>query len=126
MAAQIRLQFRRGGGRGFNLRRNLGPSRLDGVLDHLLNQLLLGGEVIGDHALADACPPGNVRQRGLGIAQRRNRLDSTLDELDSPGCFSERQMGSSTWFVFRTHKQSIVQLAERSQPPMSDACGERG
>ena len=81
IAAEIGLQPRRGGALGGDLRPHKGRSSSVHAFHHLLNQLLLAAEVIGDHALANVRPPGDLSQRCLSIAQRGDRLDRALDEL---------------------------------------------
>ena len=50
----------------------------------LLHQLALAGEVVGNHALADAGAFGNLGQRGLGVSEFRNRVDRAFDDLRAP------------------------------------------
>ncbi|MBV8717892.1 MAG: hypothetical protein JO020_19730 [Chloroflexi bacterium] len=41
----------------------------------MLEELVFGAEVVGDRALADVRALGDMRQRGLGVALARERLD---------------------------------------------------
>ncbi len=69
----IGLQHQVGRGLRGNLRSHKVRARRVDCFDDLLDQLLLAAEVIGDHALADACSFGDLSQRGLGIAQPNRR-----------------------------------------------------
>jgi hypothetical protein len=54
------------------------------VVDDLLHQLVLGREVVGDGALADADVLRDRRQRRLGEAHLGDDLDRGGDDLRAP------------------------------------------
>lgn len=81
------------------------------LLDHLFDQRLSAFEAIDDDALADACSFGDLSQRGLGIAQRGNRLDGARNELCSSGCLNEGGVFLSIRYIFRPHGRMITQVA---------------
>ena len=71
-------------------RMHVGSGLLEHVVDDLVDQVVLAGEVVADHTLADTEPHRDTSKRGLGVANLRNRVDRRLHDLRPPGSVDER------------------------------------
>ena len=63
---------------------------MEHLADDLGDQVVFAGEVVADHALADAEPYRDTRERGVRVANFGDRVDRSLDDLRPSGAAHER------------------------------------
>ena len=71
------------------------PARLDDLDHDLPDEVVLAGEVVADHALADVDPLGDASDRRLSEADLGDRVDRGCDDLSAPGGLYERPFRGS-------------------------------
>ena len=86
----VGAQHRRAGCLRLDARLHVRPRASEHLADDLGDQVVLAGEVVADHTLADAEPYADARQRRVRVPDLRYRVDRSVNDLRPPGATDER------------------------------------
>ena len=90
----VGAQHLRAGCLRFDAGLHVRPRLLEHLGDDLGDQVVFAGEVVADHALADAEPYRDTRERGFRVADLGDRVDRRLDDLRPPALVDKRAVGA--------------------------------
>jgi hypothetical protein len=82
------------------------------LCDDRPDQILLAGEVVGDHALADPRPLGDASQRCQPITELGDRLNRRRDDLGATSLLDEGSVVLAARLDFRSDGQNLARMAK--------------